>query len=119
MAIGGNGGGNFMLNIPYGDTLALRVVGTVNPFPEDTTTRGNVLAAPVTGVATNVNTENLYGGRASLLFQPTSDFSVDATVLYQRMVMGGYEFDNPPGPDYLAHYEAFNVPEPIRDTVHV
>ena len=28
--------------------------------------------------------------------------------------MGGYdEFDNPPGPAYMAHYEAFNIPEPI------
>jgi iron complex outermembrane receptor protein len=132
----GNGGGNFMLNVPFGDTLALRVVGTdtyrsgwidrvvLNPFPEDplppSNARGNVLAAPVQSVATNVNTENLYGGRASLLFQPTSEFSVDAFLLYQRMVMGGYdEFDDPPGPAYMAHYEAFDVPEPIRDTVYV
>jgi outer membrane receptor protein involved in Fe transport len=128
----GNGGGNFMLNLPIGETLALRVVGTetyrsgwidrivVNPFPQDTTTRGNVLAAPVQSVTTNVNTENLYGGRASLLFQPSADFSVVATALYQRMFMGAYdEFDIPPGPSYMAHYEAFNVPEPITDTVHI
>src|SRR5580658_8713766 len=54
----GNGGGNFMLNVPFGDTLALRVVGTdtyrsgwidrvvLNPFPEDplppSNARGNV-----------------------------------------------------------------------------
>jgi outer membrane receptor protein involved in Fe transport len=128
----GNGGGSFMLNLPMGDVLALRVVGTetyrsgwidrivLNPFPEDTATRGNVLTAPVQSVVNNVNTENLYGGRASLLFQPNSDFSVVATALYQRMVMGGYdEFDNPPGPSEMAHYEAFNIPEPIADTVHV
>jgi outer membrane receptor protein involved in Fe transport len=129
----GNGGGSFMLNLPFGDTLALRVVGTdtyrsgwidrvvLNPFPEDTpTTRGNVLTAPVQSVATDVNTENLYGGRASLLFQPTSDFSVVATALYQRMVMGGYdEFDLPPGQSAEAHYEALDIPEPIADTVHV
>jgi iron complex outermembrane recepter protein len=128
----GNGGGNFMLNIPIAETLALRVVGTetyrsgwidrivVSPFPQDITTRGNVLAAPIQSVTTNVNTENLYGARASLLFQPSSDFSVVATALFQRMHMGAYdEFDVPPGPSYAAHYEAFNIPEPISDTVHV
>ena len=129
----GNGGGKFMLNIPLGDAVALRVVGTdtyrsgwidrvvLNPFPQDMgNTRGNVLAAPVQNVATNVNTEKLYGARASLLFQPNSDFSVVATAFYQRMVMGGYdEFDSPPGADYLAHYEPFNIPEPIADTVHI
>lgn len=128
----GNGGGNFMLNIPIGNTLALRVVGTdtyrsgwldrvvVNPFPVDTTVRGNVLAAPVQNVATNVNTENLYGARVSVLFKPSDDFSAVATALYQRMVMGGYdEFDSPPGSSYGAHYEAFNIAEPIADTVHI
>jgi len=129
----GNGGGNFMLNIPMGNTLALRVVGSdtyrsgwidrvvLNPFPEDTgITRANVLTAPVSDVIHNVNTEDLYGGRASLLFQPNDTVSVVATALYQRMVMGGYDdFDSPPGGHYLAHYEGFNIPEPIADTVHI
>jgi iron complex outermembrane recepter protein len=129
----GNGSGNFMLNIPLGETLALRVVGTdtyrsgwidrvvVSPFPQDNgSVRGNVLAAPVQDVVHNVNTENLYGARAAVLFQPSSDFSITATALYQRLVMGGYDdFDSPPGAAYLAHYEAFNIPEPIKDTVHV
>jgi outer membrane receptor protein involved in Fe transport len=128
----GNGGGNLMVNIPIGDLFALRVVGTdtyrsgwidrivLDPFPPDTTTRGNVLAAPVQSVATDVNTETLYGGRASLLFQPSNDLSILATALYQRMAMGGYdEFDLPPGPDYLAHYEAFPIRERISDTAHI
>src|SRR6202522_2454069 len=129
----GNGGGNFMMNIPLGDTLALRVVGTdtyrsgwinrvvVSPFPQDNgATRGNVLAAPVQGVATDVNTENLYGARASILFEPSSVFHVTAMALYQRLVLGGYDnFDSPPGAQYLAHYEAFNIPEPVTDTVHI
>jgi len=135
----GNGGGNFMLNIPAGDVLALRLVGTytyrsgwvdrivLNPFPLDTPLtapppylRGNVLAAPVEYDFHDVNTEYLYGGRASVLFQPSADLSVTANVLFQRISMGGYdEFDSPPGADYLAHYEAFNVPEPFRDWVHL
>jgi len=130
---GANGGGAFMLNIPLGNTLALRVVGSdtyrsgwidrviLNPFPEDTgITRANVLAAPVQAVVHDVNTENLYGERASLLFQPNDTVSVVATALYQRLVLGGYDdFDSPPGAAYLAHYEGFNIPEPIADTVHI
>ncbi|HUE10029.1 MAG TPA: TonB-dependent receptor plug domain-containing protein, partial [Steroidobacteraceae bacterium] len=129
----GNGGGSFALNIPLGNVLALRVVASdtyrsgwidrviVSPFPQDTgVTRADVLAAPVQGVVKDVNTENLYGGRASLLFQPNENFSITATALYQRMVLGGYDdFDSPPGPAYLAHYEGFNIPEPIADTVHI
>jgi outer membrane receptor protein involved in Fe transport len=136
----GNGGGSVMLNIPIGDVLALRVVGTdtyrsgwidrvvVSPFPADSGPpasppyRGNVLAAPITDVITNVNTESLYGARASLLFQPSSDLSVVATAFYQRLVLGGYDnFDTPPGAGavYEAHYEAFNIPEPVADTVHI
>lgn len=130
---GVNGGGDFMLNLPIGDTLALRVVGSdsyrsgwidrvvLNPFPPDTPAgRGNVLAAPVQTVVPNVNTVDLNGGRVSLLFKPNGDLSVVASALYQHMTMGGYdEFDNPPGPAHMAHYEAFNVPEPITDLVHV
>jgi outer membrane receptor protein involved in Fe transport len=128
-----NGRGNFMVNAPIGDMFALRVVGTdaersgwidrvvLNPFPQDVgLSRGNILAAPVQQVIKDVNTEHLYGGRASLLFQPSEDFSAVLTVLYQRMKMGGYdEFDSPPGGQYLAHYQVANIPEPIDDTVHI
>ena len=128
----GNGSGDFMLNIPVGQTMALRLVGSdlyrsgwidrviLNPFPADTTTRGNVLAAPVQGVVTNVNIERLRTGRASFLFEPNDDVKVTAMALYQRMTMGGYdEYDQPPGPQYMAHYEAFNIAEPISDTAHI
>jgi outer membrane receptor protein involved in Fe transport len=129
----GNGGGSFMLNVPFGDVLAARVVGTdtyrsgwidrvvLNPFPQDgAVTRGNVMAAPVQSVTTDVNTEHLYGGRLSVLFKPNDDLSVDAFTLYQHMEMGGYdEFDNPPGAGYPAHYEAAPVAEPIGDTLYV
>ena len=128
-----NGRGNFMVNAPIGELFALRVVGTdaersgwidrvvLNPFPQDVgLSRGNILAAPVQQVVKDVNTEHLYGGRASLLFQPSEDFSAVLTVLYQRMKMAGYdEFDSPPGDQYLAHYQVANIPEPIDDTVHI
>jgi iron complex outermembrane recepter protein len=129
---GGNAGGSFMLNLPLGDVLAVRVVGTdssrsgwinrvvVSPFPSDTTTRGDVLAGPVQAVSHDVNDEKSYGGRASILFQPSDAFSVIASALYQRMEMGGYdEFDSPPGPRYLAHYEAFPLAESIADRISI
>jgi iron complex outermembrane receptor protein len=135
----GNGSGSFMLNVPLGETLAIRVVGTdsyrsgwvdrvvLNPFPEDVPIaalpaygRGNVLAAPVQTVARAVNTESLDGFRASILFKPNDDLSIVGTVFYQHMSMGGYdEFDDPPGSAYMAHYAAANIEEPIRDWVHL
>jgi iron complex outermembrane recepter protein len=129
----GNGSGSFMVNIPIGNTLALRLVGSdtyrsgwidrivVNPFPQDNgAVRGNVLAAPVQSVTTNVNTERLYTGRAALLFQPSDDLSVTAGFYFQNMEMGGYDlYDSPPGRSYMAHYEAFPMREPISDLVHI
>jgi outer membrane receptor protein involved in Fe transport len=129
---GANGGGNFMLNLPLGDTLAVRVVGTdtyrsgwidrvvLNPFPADTTTRGNVLAAPVQSIDHGANTETLYGARASLLFKPNDDVSVLGAAFYQRLSMGAYdEFDSPPGASYLSRYEPFPIREPVTDEIHI
>ena len=134
-----NGGGSMMLNLPAGNEVAFRLVASdswrsgwidrvvLNPFPLDPPlaqaspyARGNVLAAPVEARYTDVNTLHFYGGRLSMLWQPTDTVSVDLMALYQRMTMGGYDtFDYPPGADYLAHYEAANVPEPISDTIHI
>jgi len=129
----GNGGGSFMLNIPIGDQLALRLVGTdtyrsgwidrivVNPFPPDNgPVRGNVLAGPIQSVTTNVNTVKLDAARVSLLYQVNEDWSVLSTLYFQDMQMGGYDlYDSPPGPAYMAHYEAFGLREPISDMVHI
>src|ERR1700678_1969906 len=130
---GANGGANLMLNLPIGDQLAVRIVGTdlyrsgwidrivVSPLPPaDGTTRGNVLAAPVQSVASDVNTERLDSERISVLYKPNEDFSVVAMAMYQNLEMGGYDLiDSPPGLPYMAHYEAFNTPEPISDKVHI
>ncbi|HTY49245.1 MAG TPA: TonB-dependent receptor [Steroidobacteraceae bacterium] len=135
----GNGGGSFMLNLPVGDVLAVRVVGTdtyrsgwidrvvLSPFPEDVPFsslpaygRGNVLTAPVQEVVPDVNTESLGSARVSVLFQPNEDFSVTARAFYQHMSMGGYdEFDDPPGGSYEANYFPTDIPEPIGDWVHL
>jgi len=134
-----NGGGSFMLNVPLGETLAARVVGSesyrsgwldriaLSPFPEDVPSaslpaygRGNVLSAPVQDVMHDVNTQTLTSLRGSLLFQPDEDFSIVGRVLYQHMSMGGYDqFDDPPGGAYHATYEPFDTPEPIEDWLHL
>lgn len=129
----GNGGGSLMLNVPIGQTLAVRFVATdshrsgwldrdvVNPFPQEgASSRGDVLASPLQSVVPAVNTEDLASVRGSVLFQPSDDFSVVLRVLYQHMHMGGYdEYDDPPGPDYHATFAPFNIPEPIGDWVHL
>ena len=129
---GGNGSGDMMLNLPLGETLAIRVVGSdtyrsgwidrvvLNPFPTDTATRGDVLTAPVQSVASDVNTERLTSGRVSVLYKPNETFSVLAMAMTQNLEMGGYDLiDSPPGPAYKAHYEAFAIVEPINDRAHI
>jgi outer membrane receptor protein involved in Fe transport len=130
---GVNGGGSFMVNLPLGELLAVRVVGTdtvrsgwidrivLNPFPQDTgTSRGNVLSAPVQSVASDVNSEHLNGGRIGVLFKPNEDLSIIGSAFYQGMRMGGYdEFDDPPGAAQMAHFEAAPIPEPIGDALHL
>ena len=129
----GNGGANFMVNIPMGERLALRLVGTgtyrsgwidrvvVNPFPPDNgPTRGNVLAGPIQSVTTNVNTERLGAVRASMLYQINDDWAAVGTFYFQNMQLGGYDlYDSPPGRASMAHYEAFPMREPISDMVHI
>ena len=128
-----NGGLKGMLNIPINDMVALRIVGTekyvdgwidrivVNPFPTDTNTRGDVTAAPVQSVAKDVNTEQLGSFRASLLIKPNNDLSIVGSVFMQELKQGGYnEYDLPPGANPTeAHYEAFNIQEPISDAITI
>jgi iron complex outermembrane receptor protein len=135
-----NGGGNAMFNLPIGDTMALRVVGTdvyrsgwidrvvLNPFPADTAypaggppyNRGNVVGAPVQYVDKDANSEYLNGGRVALLFKPSDALTIVASAMAQHMSMGAYdEFDSPPGVQYESRYEPFNVREPITDDIHI
>jgi iron complex outermembrane receptor protein len=142
---GTQGGGvnpafNAMFNIPLIDNvLALRVVFTekyvsgwinrdvvgnfpypVKPCPGWGTgcTRGNVLAHPITQSFSDVNWENLTGGRAALLFQPNDALSVDLTGLYQKIRTGGPSYyDQSPGASYETHYQPANIAEPFSDSV--
>jgi iron complex outermembrane recepter protein len=136
---GGNYGGNLMLNIPLGDKLALRLVlsdqyrsgwidnKTVSPFPVNfsTTTRGPVESLPVTNDIRNANDERVSGGRLSLLYKPSDDFSILTTAFDQSLHVGGYDLlDGSPtsaSPSRVsnAHFEAFPLREGIRDDISI
>src|ERR1700728_3911894 len=136
---GGNGGGNLMLNFPVGDQLVVRVVLsdqyrsgwidniTVNPFPVslNSPVQGNVLAAPVTNVIKDANTESLYSARMSVLYKPSEDLSVLGFAMTQGLHMGGYDLldgspdSAEPSRVYDAHYEAFPLREGIRDDISI
>jgi outer membrane receptor protein involved in Fe transport len=136
---GGNYGANFMLNLPLGDKLALRLVvsdlyrsgwidnKTVSPFPIDfaTTTRGPVENLPVTNNFRHANDEQLSGARLSLLYKPTDDLSILTTAFRQRLHLGGYDLlDGSPtsfSPSRVsnAHFEAFPLRDGVRDDISI
>src|SRR5271168_3080834 len=137
---GFNRGGNLMLNVPLiNDRLAMRVVLTDKytdgwitryvlgeNFPPPTgpgpcgppwlgCTRGDVTAVPPVATVPRINWERLQSGRVGFLAQPADALKIDATAMYQRITMGGYdEYDLPPG-NPTAHYQPFNNFEPFFD----
>jgi iron complex outermembrane recepter protein len=135
---GTDGGGanyaeNGMVNLPVGDTAAVRLVASQShtsgwidriviadgQFPLETnnlTTRGNVLGAPVSKIYPDVNDEDLTGARASLLWRPIDRLDVNGTYLYQKITQGGLnQIDTDPGTD--AHYQPFDSGEGISDKI--
>jgi outer membrane receptor protein involved in Fe transport len=136
---GTEGGGfnhavNGMVNIPLiSDQLALRVVGTENytsgwidrvvagDFPltsPNGAVRGDVADAPVIKRYKDANADQLWGFRASLLWQPSDSFSDTPTVMYQHNKQDGISaYDSDPGT--LAHYQPFDVAEPSSDRIFI
>src|SRR6202034_1485281 len=139
---GGNASGNLMLNLPIGDTLALRVVGgdllrsgwinliDVNvPNAAATLLKPNqnpVYDAPVASDIPRANWEAQFGGRATLLWRPSDDLSVPRFAMPQQMNLGASALPDPrppipppangynsPGTIYNAHYEVFPAREGI------
>jgi iron complex outermembrane recepter protein len=121
---------NGMLNLPLIDNqLALRLVGTdshtsgwidriaLSDFPLSDPTgfiRGNVLGAQVQADHSQSNAEHLSGGRATLLWKVTDDFTLTPTVFYQRITQDGPSaYDSVPGT--MAHYQPFDIAEPYSD----
>ncbi|MGA2398120.1 MAG: TonB-dependent receptor [Steroidobacteraceae bacterium] len=137
----GNGSANLMMNMPIGETLAARVVLsylyrsgwidniTIHPFPIALgvpTYTQPLNTVPVTNVYHDANNEQLYGGRLSLLYKPSEDFSILGEAMMQSLHTGGYDLldgtptsSQPPAQVYDAHYEAFPLREGIRDDISI
>ena len=69
--------GNAVVNVPLGDTLAFRANGFYKKLAGYIDTTGRA--------GNDVNDSEIYGGRASLLFQPTSALTVRLFGLYQNI----------------------------------
>ena len=82
---GGDVGGSIKgaINVPLGDKLAARAVGYYTHYS------GFIDAIGPAG-GKNVNDGDRYGGRISLLFQPTEDIKITPRVVYQRIDTGGF-----------------------------
>jgi iron complex outermembrane recepter protein len=138
--LSGTDGGGFnhndslMLNIPLiQDTLALRVVATgaytsgwidrivAGSFPLvslNGAIRGNVPAAPIDKQYPGSNAQQLYGFRATVLWQPTKQLSITPSVFYQNSKQDGISaYDSVPGTE--AHYQPFDIAEPLTDDITV
>ncbi len=136
---GANPTGKIMANFPIvTDKLALRIVGTegytsgwddrfvVQPFPNAINPgpacsgwpgcdRGDV-TANVKQTIPAVNWEWAQSARAALLAKPIDDLTIDTTLMFQRITMGGFnDYDQSPGDAHLGHYEPFNLNEPFSD----
>ena len=113
-----NGGGSFMVNIPMGDIVALRAVGTakyisgwlnryvIPDFPRPTglygtagtpsactyyyCNRGDVQDATVSKVIHGANQERFQSARLALLVKPNEKLSVTFNGMYERIDADGY-----------------------------
>jgi iron complex outermembrane recepter protein len=131
---------NGMVNLPLGDTVAIRLVGSgsqtsgwvqrivIQPgeFPlaytnaSGTLVRGNVAAAPVAADYSNSNSATLASARMSVLWNPNEQLSVAAMFMYQNATQAGPSATDtsgiyPSASGVEAHYEPFDIPEPYYD----
>ena len=135
---------NGMVNLPLGDTAALRVVGSfaddsgwvqrrviqdgavsVDPgtFPDVTRPNG-FYSAPLQETLNGVNTSESNSIRAEILWQPTDNFTIRPFAMYQEVSQGGPpsvdvngDPTHPTIPSVLAHWEIYDAPEPQTDSL--
>src|SRR6202522_3467454 len=121
-----NGGADFMVNYSPNDYRSGWISRTVvNPFPADVLapdgppyTRGNVAGTPASQIIPDVNDARMYSGRVEMLIQPSDALHINLLALSQHSTQGGYdEFDSPPGPAYLTHFQPYPIGESIDDRV--
>jgi outer membrane receptor protein involved in Fe transport len=82
--------GNAMVNVPLGDTIALRASGFYNKIggfiDSIGTTSSDLFGYTLTAdTAKNINSAKSYGGRASLLFKPSANFDIRLTAMLQNI----------------------------------
>jgi iron complex outermembrane recepter protein len=132
---------NGMLNLPLGSTAAVRIVGALSQtsgwvqriviqdgaFPLDydngvggVLTRGNVAAAPQAADYTGTNKSTTESTRASLLWSPIEQLTIEPMVMYQLTNQDGPSATDTTGisptvsgPE--AHYEPYDTAEPYSD----
>jgi iron complex outermembrane receptor protein len=79
------GGVKGVVNLPMGESMALRLVGYYDQMA------GFIDSVyPGRGVREDVNGGEKYGGRATLLFQPTENLSITPRIVYQQLETDGY-----------------------------
>jgi outer membrane receptor protein involved in Fe transport len=135
--------GNVMMNLPLGDTAAVRIVGSfgyysgwikrlviangavttdVGTFP-NVARPDNFYTAPLQMDLSGVNTIAENSIRASILWQPTDNFTIEPLVLYHLTELGappvvdvdGYA-THPETPAVKAHWQPFDTSEPQHDS---
>jgi iron complex outermembrane receptor protein len=74
-----------MMNLPLGDTTALRIVAYHDDLPGFITAYG-----PLGSVDTNVNTGSKTGARVALLWKPNDAINVTPRVVYQKLHTDGF-----------------------------
>ena len=133
---------NGMVNLPIGDTAALRIVGTqlsysgwikrlviqdgavgVDPgvFPFNTRP-ANFYTAPLQEEIDGANTTTVRAARASLLWKPLDNLSITPMVMWQLTQQGAPDTvdvngnpTHPTTPGTEAHWEIYDTSEPQRD----
>jgi outer membrane receptor protein involved in Fe transport len=140
--LSGTEGGGFnhkdsgMLNLPLiSDRLSLRIAATENytsgwidrvvlapgTFPlaggnPVGSVRGDVLGAPVEKQYPGSNAYQTYTVRGTLLWKPTDNLSVTPSYFHTTSTQNGISaYDSDPGT--LAHYQPFNIAEPLKDSL--
>ena len=83
---GGSTGGDIKgaVNIPMGETAALRLVGYYDRLP------GFIDALQPDGTNKDVNTGDKTGGRVALLLQPNENLRITPRIVYQKLETDGY-----------------------------
>ncbi len=134
---------NGMVNLPIGDTAALRVVASstydsgwikrlvlqdgavgvdTGPAFPDVSRPANFYTAPLQEAIDGANDTTVTSARATLLWQPVTTLSITPMLMYQLIQQGapnnvdvnGVPTD-PTVPDVNAHWEIYDTPEPQRD----